>query len=205
MLRVEGLTYSRGTRRLFHDLTVTLAAGTLLVVLGENGSGKTSLLRMLVGLLAVEEGRILWHGVSLHEVREQYRSQLIYLGHLNGIKEDMTPLENLEFLACLGGAQSSSRDARAALHAAGLDRCADFPTRVLSQGQKRRVSLARLWMSQCPLWVLDEPFAALDDCAGQLLARRLETHLRQEGIVVLATHQEVPLAAGTVRHVSLPG
>lgn len=205
MLRVEGLTYSRGTRRLFKDLTVTLAPGELLVVLGENGSGKTSLLRMLVGLSAVEEGNILWQGVPIQEVREQFSSQITYLGHLNGIKEDLTSLENLEFFARLGGVHGSPLDARAALHVAGLDRCADLPTRVLSQGQKRRVSLARLWMSQCPLWVLDEPFTALDDSAGRLLAQRLESHLLQEGMVILATHQEVPLAAGTVRRVSLPG
>jgi heme exporter protein A len=206
MIEMIDLSCARGERLLFSGLGLTLKPGELLTVLGENGSGKTSLLRMLCGLLPPDRGTILWEGKHIGLLRELYAAHLTYIGHLNGLKDDLTPSENLQVSAQLGGDASSEAGLRDALEAVGLPRHAQvLPTRALSQGQKRRVALARLWLSTRRLWILDEPFAALDEAGIGILTKRLRTHVGQGGIVVMATHQEVGLDAGIVRRLRLTG
>jgi heme exporter protein A len=195
MLAVHGLSCIRGDQLLFKNVGFEIKAGSLLYVLGENGSGKSSLLRLLSGLLSREEGAILWFGEDIRQARETYQADLLYIGHLNGLKDDLTALENLHMNARLAGDAVTMQQAQDALKDVGLGRCIHLPARVLSQGQKRRVALARIWLTQSKLWVLDEPFAALDASTIDMLAARLSLHLATDGMIVLTTHQEVALHA----------
>jgi len=204
MFQTVALSGSRGERQLFSDVSVTVKPGTLLAVVGENGSGKTSFLRMLCGLLYPDRGAILWQGKDIRQLKELYSAQLTYVGHLNGIKDELTPVENLTVYACLAGDDSSGEIVQKALEAVGLGRQVHrLPTRVLSQGQKRRVALARLWFSSRPLWLLDEPFASLDTTATSYLTNRLQAHLNNSGMVVVATHQDIAVPAELVQHLRL--
>ena len=203
MLTAHGLACVRGDRLLFKDVGLALEAGSLLYVLGENGSGKSSLLRMLCGLLMPEQGEILWVGKSIKSHAEQYLPNLKYLGHLNGLKDDLTALENLQMGARIAGQDVTAAAALAALTAIGIARCANLPVRVLSQGQKRRVALAALWLSRSPLWILDEPFAALDVAATEVLAARISEHLAAGGMTILTSHQDVPIKAKSTVSLSL--
>ena len=203
MLTAQGLACVRGDRLLFKDVSLVLEAGSLLYVLGENGSGKSSLLRLLCGLLTPEQGEILWAGKSIKSHAEQYLPNLKYLGHLNGLKEDLTALENLQMGARIAGQGVTAAAALAALSAIGIARCANLPVRVLSQGQKRRVALAALWLSRSPLWILDEPFAALDVAATEVLAARISEHLATGGMTILTSHQDVPIKAKSTVTLSL--
>ena len=204
MFQTVALRGSRGERLLFSDVSVTVKPGTLLAVLGANGSGKTSFLRMLCGLLLPDGGAILWQGKDIRQLKELYTAQITYIGHLNGIKDELTPVENLKVSACLAGDESSSAIVQKALEAVGLEQSVHrLPTRVLSQGQKRRVALARLWLSTRPLWLLDEPFASLDAVATRYLTQRLQSHLSNGGMVVVATHQEIALPTDSVQHLRL--
>ena len=206
MLQAVALSCSRGDRRLFFDISVTVRPGTLLAVAGENGSGKTSLLRILCSLLSPDQGAILWEAQDIRQLKELYCSRLTYIGHLNGIKDDLTAVENLTLSARLAGEESSGTLAQEALEAIGLRRSVHLlPTRVLSQGQKRRVALARLWLSTRPLWLLDEPFTSLDTAATSFVTQRLQSHLGHGGMVVVATHQEVVLPADAVQRLRLTG
>ena len=203
MLTAHGLACVRGDRLLFKDVGLALEAGSLLYVLGENGSGKSSLLRMLCGLLMPGQGEILWAGKSIKSNAEQYLPNLKYLGHLNGLKDDLTALENLQMGARIAGQDVTAAAALAALTAIGIARCANLPVRVLSQGQKRRVALAALWLSRSPLWILDEPFAALDVAATEVLAARISEHLAAGGMTILTSHQDVPIKAKSTVSLSL--
>ncbi|CAN1497980.1 CcmA ABC-type transport system involved in cytochrome c biogenesis, ATPase component [Methylophilaceae bacterium] len=203
MLTAHGLACVRGDRLLFKDVGLALEAGSLLYVLGENGSGKSSLLRMLCGLLMPGQGEILWAGKSIKSHAEQYLPNLKYLGHLNGLKDDLTALENLQMGARIAGQDVTAAAALAALTAIGIARCANLPVRVLSQGQKRRVALAALWLSRSPLWILDEPFAALDVAATEVLAARISEHLAAGGMTILTSHQDVPIKAKSTVSLSL--
>jgi heme exporter protein A len=204
MFQTVALSGSRGERLLFSDVSVTVKPGTLLAVLGANGSGKTSFLRMLCGLLLPDGGAILWQGKDIRQLKELYTAQLTYIGHLNGIKDELTPVENLKVSSCLAGDESSGAIVQKALEAVGLEQSVHrLPTRVLSQGQKRRVALARLWLSTRPLWLLDEPFASLDAVATSYLTQRLQSHLSNGGMVVVAAHQEIALPTDSVQHLRL--
>jgi heme exporter protein A len=204
MLETVALSGSRGQRQLFSDVSVAVKPGSLLAVSGENGSGKTSFLRMLCGLLSPDRGSILWQGKDIRQLKELYSAELIYIGHLNGIKDDLTPIENLELSAYLAGDNNSSVLVQKALEAVGLVHAIHrLPTRVLSQGQKRRVALARLWLSTRSLWFLDEPFASLDATATRYLTQRLQTHLNNGGMVVVSTHQDIALPSDSVQHLRL--
>ena len=206
MLKADNVSCVRGERRLITALSFTVERGRLLAVTGANGSGKTSLLRMLCGLLPAEEGRILWDGEDVRACRERYLASLIYIGHLNSLKDDLTPVENVTISARLAGEAISEGKTCEALEAVGLARAIHrLPTRVLSQGQKRRVSLARLWVSQRVLWILDEPFAALDSASTGLLMQQLRTHLSNGGIVIAATHQEIEVGADRLDQLRLAG
>ncbi|MCX7891720.1 MAG: cytochrome c biogenesis heme-transporting ATPase CcmA [Burkholderiales bacterium] len=204
MLEAVNLECVRGERRLFRGVGFELAEGTLLEVVGPNGSGKTSLLRMVCGLLAPAAGEILWRGEPIRAAAEEFRGQLAYLGHLNGIKDDLTGVENLVFSETMAGGGATPRAARDALARLGLAGFEDLPTRVLSQGQKRRVALARLaFRERCRLWVLDEPFVALDAAAVRLVADLIANQADSGGIVLLTTHQEVDVPVRTRRTLRL--
>ena len=195
MLSALGLACVRGDRRLFSDLGFSLDAGEWLQVEGENGVGKTSLLRIVAGLLAPAEGEIHWNGRPVREDRDEFHGQLLYLGHAGAIKEEFTPLENLRMNAAVAGQHVAEGDARKALRRMGLKGREDLPARFLSQGQKRRVALARLLVSPAKLWVLDEPFVALDVAAVAMLCGLIGEHLGRGGMALYTSHQEVSLAA----------
>lgn len=195
MLLANGLECVRGERRLFRDVGFELDPGTLLHVQGRNGSGKTSLLRMVCGLLAPAAGEILWNGTDVRAAGEAYRGELLYLGHQNAIKDDLTAVENLLVSETLAEVPITRRSARDALERLGLKDYEDLPTRILSQGQKRRVALARLlFRERSRLWVLDEPFVALDPHAVAEVASIIADQLGGGGIVIYTTHQDVDLA-----------
>ncbi|MCG2575597.1 cytochrome c biogenesis heme-transporting ATPase CcmA [Dechloromonas sp. XY25] len=203
MLEADNLECVRGERRLFAGLGFKLDAGELLYLQGRNGAGKTSLLRMIIGLLPPEAGEIRWKGQSIRSSGEDFRADLCYLGHLNAIKEELTPLENLLAAAHLADETLSEDDALDALEQVGLAGREDLACKYLSQGQKRRVALARLVKERRPLWVLDEPFVALDVAAVDWLAGIISGHLQRGGLAVMTTHQLVGIAAGTVRELKL--
>ncbi len=203
MLIAQGLSCLRGDRLLFKNIGLELNAGGLLYVLGENGSGKSSLLRMLCGLLMPETGEVFWDNKTIKEETESYLSNLTYIGHLNGLKDDLTALENLTMSARAAGSEVSEDKALAALAAIGVERCANLPARVLSQGQKRRVTLARLWLAEGQLWILDEPFAALDIASVSRLAAKLGAHMSSGGMAILTTHQDVTIQAKSTQTLRL--
>ena len=203
MLQVRELECVRGDHRLFTGLNFELQGGELLRLRGSNGSGKTSLLRTVCGLLEPAEGEVLWNGENIRHQRDEFNGALLYLGHHNGIKSELTAFENLRLGNALGGGGASDEQIYDALAQIGLGGREDLPTQVLSQGQKRRVALSRLLLSHAQLWVLDEPFTALDVGAVDMLARLIETHLQKGNMVMFTTHQEVEMRAGAQREVSL--
>ena len=202
-LHVAGLACQRGDRRLFDGLDFSLQSGELLYLRGHNGSGKTTLLRTLAGLLQAEDGEIRWNGEAIHKVRQEFHAELLYLGHLNGLKGDLSAVENLRIDSALRGQPMSEQDAWQVLSDIGLRGHEDLPTRYLSQGQKRRVALARLWFNRAALWILDEPFSALDVAAVDTLQQVIRAHLERGGMVILTTHQEVELTAGQAQTLEL--
>jgi heme exporter protein A len=203
MLEVDNLECVRGDRRLFAGLGFRLEAGELLYLQGKNGAGKTSLLRMLIGLLPPENGEIRWRGESIRALADEFRGELCYLGHQNAIKEDLTPLENLLAAAKLAEEELSEDDALDALEQVGLAGREDLACKYLSQGQKRRVALARLVKEKRALWILDEPFVALDVAAVAWLAGIIGAHLQRGGLCVMTTHQPVDIPAGAVKELRL--
>ncbi|HEY0060662.1 MAG TPA: cytochrome c biogenesis heme-transporting ATPase CcmA [Telluria sp.] len=195
-LQAHQLACVRGERRLFHGLDFEISAGDALRVLGANGSGKTSLLRILCGLTQPAEGEVRWHGRSIRQFREDFCRNLIYLGHADGVKDDLLAWENLVIASTLSGNPVTQGDAVHALKQLGLGRAVSLPTRVLSQGQRKRVALARLELStSTPLWILDEPFTALDQSALSRLCGTLKRHLANGGMLIYTTHQEIELSA----------
>jgi heme exporter protein A len=192
-LTADNLVGVRGERLLFEKLSFKLNNGNVLYLQGANGSGKTTLLRMICGLSKPYNGNINWCGENINALAEEYSKHVLYIGHLPGIKEDLTALENLQFSLSLSGVDVSVDKAAEALKLLGLAKGLNLPTRMLSQGQKRRVALARLWLQDLPLWILDEPFTALDANATQLLKQKIEAFAHDGGMVVMTTHQEVTL------------
>lgn len=193
-LQWRGLVCARGGRRLFGPLSAGLGPGHLLWVRGANGAGKTSLLRIMAGLTAPAEGEVLWQGEPIQALQEEFNRQLIYLGHAAALKDDLSPLENLLFAGQLSGQNTGESAARRALALAGLRGKEGTQVRYLSQGQRRRSALARLCLDvSASLWILDEPFNALDRDATAWLAATIRMHLERGGMVVLTTHQDVPV------------
>ncbi|HCY62877.1 MAG TPA: cytochrome c biogenesis heme-transporting ATPase CcmA [Oxalobacteraceae bacterium] len=190
------LSCMRGDLQLFSGVSFDLQPGDAMRVAGTNGSGKTSLLRMLAGLSMPTEGEVRWNGKNIRRQRDEFCSRLIYLGHANGVKDDLVAWENLVVASTLSGRQVSRDAAYAALEQLGLGRAADLPTRVLSQGQRKRVALARLSLDlSAALWILDEPFTALDQSAVAALCGTVNAHLERGGMVIYTTHQEIELSA----------
>jgi heme exporter protein A len=194
MFSVSNLCCSRGEKRLFSGISFSLQGGEYLHLEGDNGVGKTSLLRLACGLSPLEEGEICWQGQPVSKNKDEFRSNLAYLGHQLALKEDLTPLENLLSHAAVAGQHLSESQAKAALAQLGLRGREHLPVRVLSQGQKRRTALARLVVSTAKLWILDEPFVALDPAAQNALSEVINAHLSTQGMVLLTSHQAVSLA-----------
>jgi heme exporter protein A len=203
-LQALELVCTRGDRQLFNNVNFEVQPGEALRVAGTNGSGKTSLLRMLCGLASPAAGEVRWSGRNIRSVREEFASQLLYLGHANGVKDDLTAWENVLVAATLSGNRITRADAYRALDQLGLGRAADLPTRALSQGQRKRVALARLPLGMAaPLWILDEPFTALDQKAVTELCSTLNHHLANGGMVIYTTHQEIELTASRAQILDL--
>lgn len=202
-LEVKNLQCVRGDRELFTNLSFKLESNQLMMLEGRNGSGKTTLLRALCGLYLPDEGETLWDDLPIKEQDEAFRKELLYLGHHNGIKADLNVLENLRFNTALASNPATTDELMEALDAIGLYAFEEYPTSQLSQGQKRRVALARLLLSKASLWVLDEPFVALDVAAVELLQSIIARHVDNGGMVILTTHQEVPLTSGKIIRFSL--
>ena len=194
MFSVSNLSCSRGDKRLFSGVSFALQPGEWLHLEGDNGVGKTSLLRLACGLSALEQGEIQWQGQPVSSNIDEFRANLAYLGHQLALKEDLTPLENLRADTSIAGRALSLADAKAALAQLGLKGREHLPVRVLSQGQKRRTALARLLVSSAPLWILDEPFVALDAAAQKVLSEVINGHLNRQGMVLFTSHQMVTLA-----------
>ena len=203
MLEVSNLACSRGDHRLFSGLNFQLDLGQIMQVQGVNGSGKTSLLRSLCGFLMPDEGDIVWRGERIRDLDEEYYAELLYLGHLNAIKDELSALENLLISAGLSGVELEGKEAMAALRRMGLRGREMLPTKVLSQGQRRRVALARLLVSDAKLWILDEPLTALDVGAVELIQELIAEHLARQGMVIFTTHQPLHVPGMEMRTLSL--
>ncbi len=194
VLEVINLSCLRGERPLFQDINFRLEPGESLLVTGENGSGKTSLLRTLIGLTPPFSGSIQWRSRPIERLAGEYRRELLYCGHPLALKDGLTAVENLHAIAALAGESVTATAVHDALDRSGLNACAPMPVRALSQGQKRRVHLAKLLLLRRALWVLDEPLTALDVKASQYIVQAIDQHLRGGGIAVLTTHHDMPLA-----------
>jgi heme exporter protein A len=193
MLTLHDLACAKGERILFRQVQCAVARGNWLHVVGANGIGKTSLLRILCGLTSPAAGEVRWDNTPIRQLGEAYRRELLYVGHDSGLQGLLTARENVQLAATLGGASPTGPQIDAALVRMGLAGREDLPTRFLSQGQKRRVALARLAVSSAGLWVLDEPFVAMDAQAQEVLNELLLTHLDRGGLAVLTSHQPVAL------------
>jgi heme exporter protein A len=205
-LEAAGLRCVRGERTLFQDLSFTLRSGELLRIGGPNGSGKTSLLRIACGLLEPDRGEVRWGGEDIRALKEEFWARLLYLGHANALKDDLSAAENLEIACALAGVVADERQIRAALERLGLAGRENLPARVLSQGQRRRVALARLALGDgAPLWVLDEPFTALDAAAIEDVRELIAGHVSRGGGVLYTTHHEAVIAAAVSRRIDLGG
>jgi heme exporter protein A len=192
-LEVRKITCVRGERALFSDIDFQVLPGQCLHIRGENGVGKTSLLRLLTGLASPESGEILWSGHSIKKDVLEYHSKLLFLGHRDALKEDLSAIENLRMYAAIDGITLSEQDIFASLWRFGLKGREDLPVNCLSAGQKKRVLMARMLTRRAQIWILDEPFNALDTHAVEELQGLIAEHLQRNGLVVLTSHQPLSI------------
>jgi len=198
VLQAEQLECERAGRKLFRGLSLILEKGDLLRVAGANGSGKTSLLRILCGLLTPDGGEVRWQSSDIRGLREEYSKQLVFIGHATALKDELTAAENLAVTCALAGLRVDEEKVHGALQVFGLSGKDDL-VKKLSQGQRRRAQLARLALSESiPLWLLDEPFAALDASAARLVEELIGRHVARGSIVVFTTHQETRMEGARV-------
>ena len=203
MLSAHGLPCERVERLLFKNVGFELGRGEVLWVRGGNGHGKTSLLRILCGLSVPAAGWVNWRNLPIRTAHEQYGREMAYVGHANGIKDDLTPMENLRIAAALDGRVLDGAAAMAALDQVGLSRCVDLPARVLSFGQRRRVALASLMTAGALLWILDEPLTGLDVDGVVMVERMIRDHVVAGGMAVMTTHQPLALDGLTPQTLSV--
>ena len=201
-LEVRNLACTREDRTLFAGLSFRLAPGHAIQIEGPNGSGKTTLLRMLCGLRLPDEGEIRWNGADISEERAAFLSDLNYIGHAHGVKGELTPLENLRVARSLA-ARGNDLSLDEALARVGLFGFEDVPARTLSAGQRRRVALARLLINPAPLWILDEPFTAIDVQGQKQIEDMITAHVLNGGMAVLTSHHPLALSEDHLSCVSL--
>ncbi len=200
-LSARGLACSRGLARLFRDVSFEVGAGEWLALRGANGSGKTTLLRCVAGLTRVDAGEVFWDGESTRADSGAFRANLLYAGHLPGIKDDLSAEENLQGSLALRGVAVSTKAIEGALAEVGLAKRRRLPARRLSAGQRRRIGLARLALDPAAFWALDEPLTALDDEGQRLFGRLLERHLAAGGLALMATHHDLAPAPARVMRI----
>ncbi|MDE3271151.1 cytochrome c biogenesis heme-transporting ATPase CcmA [Pseudoalteromonas sp. G4] len=190
MLKVDSICCVRQDRCLFEDLSFELHQGQIVQLEGQNGAGKTSLLRILAGFVRAESGKVMWQGVDIAKDNLQFACDTLYIGHKTGVNGQLTALENLAFWLETHGLETRQDllDVLAQLGLVGLE---DVPVRLLSAGQQRRVALARLWLNKAKLWMLDEPFTAVDKKGVVLLQQQFKKHLAQGGAIILTSHQDL--------------
>lgn len=202
VLTANALHLWRGEHHLLRDISFSLAAGELLQVTGPNGVGKTSLLRVVAGLMPAESGEVLWRRISIHRDPAQYHDEVAYLGHANALKTDLTALENVQFSGSLRQ-QVDKPQCLQALHALGVAHCAALPVKVLSAGQRRRVALARVLLCDAVLWILDEPITNLDAAGIELVEDLMAQHLARGGMILTAAHQALLASHAGTRNLDL--
>ena len=201
LLQINDLSCVRDDRVLFEHLNLSLNGGQMLLVEGRNGSGKTSLLRILTGLKLADEGDILWEGVSISKLTADYYEQVNYVGHHDGVKRELTCLENLRLVQAMG--KPADLDLDDALEAVNLYRYGDTPVSNLSAGQKRRLAMARLLVAESTLWILDEPFTSLDKKSMASFQTMFEQHLQKEGMIVMTSHHDIEMSDSNLLRLDL--
>ena len=190
MLHIKSVTCIKQDRCLFADLNFRLKSGQIMQLAGPNGAGKTSLLRIIAGFSAPDEGQVMWQGESIAKNYDEFARELLFIGHKTGVNNQLSAIENLRFWLQIQG-YSTDQDLYLLLAKIGLVGLEDVPVRTLSAGQQRRVALIRLWLNDAKLWVLDEPFTALDKAGVAFLQQRFLAHLEQGGAILLTTHQDL--------------
>lgn len=203
MLEVSNLTAIRDERVLFEELSFSIETGEIVQIEGRNGTGKTTLLRIIAGLGDSEAGEILWNGLPTVSNRDLFHQDLLFLGHQTGVKRELNGYENLSFYQSIHQTKIDKEHIWGALAQVGLAGREDVPVAQLSAGQQRRVALARLWLSQQPLWILDEPLTAIDKQGVKVLENLFLQHAERGGIVVLTTHQDMFTDSPKLRKIKL--
>ncbi|MEI8606117.1 cytochrome c biogenesis heme-transporting ATPase CcmA [Pseudoalteromonas sp. B160] len=202
MLHIKSVTCIKQERCLFADLNFSLKSGQIMQLAGPNGAGKTSLLRIIAGFSAPDEGQVMWQGESIAKNYDEFARQLLFIGHKTGVNSQLSAIENLRFWLQIQG-YNTEQDLYSLLAKIGLVGLEDVPVRTLSAGQQRRVALIRLWLNDAKLWVLDEPFTALDKSRVAFLQQRFLAHLEQGGAILLTTHQDLTTHFNELQTVTL--
>jgi heme exporter protein A len=203
MLQAVTLGCIRGTRRLFRDLNFSVEPGDLIEVRGPNGSGKTSLLRILCGLATPAAGEVQWRGKNIRALGEEYFASVAYLAHQNAVKDELSAIENLRISSAIAGKALVKSEAQEILKRVGLTQQQNLPARALSAGQRRRLALTRLLAANSTLWILDEVLTSLDESAINLSREFISEHLKKGGMAIVATHQDLNLTAPRVQRLQL--
>ena len=202
LLEARSLQCVKNDTVLFEDLDIALCGGEILQIDGANGSGKTSLIRILCGLAEADEGEVTWCGYNIQSYRSEYLQDLVYVAHANGIKTDLTLMENLVVVRALC-AKTSKRSLEEVLALVELSEHADLPAANLSSGQRRRLALARLLIADVRLFVLDEPFNSLDETSKKMMSDIIVKHVDGGGSVILTTHERIDWRAHKVKNIEL--